>query len=265
MLFYKVIDSCNGPTTLELQENGQLLIRSGRMRAHVPCIDDTGYHAVPTGKSQPAPERFVEMLKAVEPYISDDASRPWAMGAMFDGPSLYATNNVIFVQYWTGLNFKPGINVPGFAVREIIRTGLQPTLLQSDENSLTIHYEDGRWIKTQLYDTAWPMDVVERIFAEAPDDSQPLPEGFVDAVESVTRFVEDKSDPIYFINGTLSTKDHEGIGVSFEVPGLIDGPCFAAPVLKLIADADKVSLSSYPKPCLFYKNLMRGVAVGRMR
>lgn len=266
--FYRAISSCEGPTTIEhKQESNQLLIRSGRMRVHVPCIENVGYNAMPQGESYPSPPGLVEMLNTVAPFIGEDASRPWSLGAMFLGPYLYATNNICIVQLWTGLGM-PAINLPYFAIKELLRARVDPVRMQSDESSLTFHFEDGRWLRTQLFDILWPMELINKIFT-AIEIQTPvsLPQDFAATVDLLYGFMEGKSDPVYFNAGGISSTETGATGAFFEVdPPLPEGPCFSIHHLRLIAhNAHAMDFTAYPDPCVFYGKSMRGVALGRKR
>lgn len=261
LLFFRAIEACTKEPTLKLTDNGRLIVQSGRMRAQVPCIDNESYFIPPAGNRIKAPKGLPALLKTVAPFIGEDASRPWCLGALFDGPFLYATNNVTMVQMWTALDM-PTINVPKFAIDQIIRIGEDPIELQSDGVSLTVYYEDGRWIRTQLFAEPWPLELVNKII-ESPSEQKQVPEGFVDTVEKLTPFTEGKSSAIYFLGnamGTGETKDAVD-SVVFDLDGIPEGVIYNIHQLRIIGPV-ATTIDFKSTPCMFYGENIRGAMAG---
>ena len=261
-LFFKAVQQCTDAASIDLTPAGRLAVRSGSFKAFIPCLEDLVFTQSPQGARFEAPDNFVSCLKRVESFVSEDASRPWSMGVYFEGPVMMATNNVTLVQVWTGTDM-PKVNIPRFAVQEIIRIGAQPEALQSDGNTLTVHYPDGRWLLTSVYDIEWPMGIVTKVFG-TEHDAKPVEEGLFEAVTKLAPFVEGKSSPLYFLDGRVATSLHEDDGASFDVEGLVGGPCFNLKQLVSVGEvADKVDWSLYPGPCIFYGKNLRGIILGR--
>jgi hypothetical protein len=92
----RAINNCRDTVQLSLTPAGRLSVKSGGFKAFVDCVDGETPHVLPTGKFCPLDGvALLAGLKAVQPFIGDDASRPWANGVLLKGPSMFATNNVI--------------------------------------------------------------------------------------------------------------------------------------------------------------------------
>ena len=63
-----------------------------------------------------------------------------------------------------------------------------PSHLQLDDNSVTFHYEGGRWIRTQLYVTQWPdmTKLLEQVSVQTPIDPR-----LYEALDSLQQFSDD--------------------------------------------------------------------------
>jgi hypothetical protein len=261
--FFHAIGACRGDATaLTMTPNGRLTVKSGNFRAYVECIDDVFFHASPAGDRFEAGGDLLPALKALFPLISDDASRPWAMGLLLQGESAFATNNVVLVQYWTGLAM-PTLNVPRFAIQELLRVGKEPIALQTDGNTLTFHFDDGRWFLTNLFTAEWPSEIVTNILS-VEQELIAAPPGFFDAVEELAAFVESDSHALYLLGDRISTSQHEGDGAEIMLDGLPEQAfAFGVKHLRLLGPiVDTINLSAFPDPTKFQGNRLRGAILG---
>lgn len=258
--FVKAIEACKSTINLSRSSNGKLYIKSGSFKAFVQCMEEEYPDIRPEGDLIPIEKPIVEVLRRVAPFIAQDASRPWARGVLFRGKSLYATNNIVLIEYWTGYQFPVEIIIPNAAVQEILRIKEEPESIRVCENSVTFHYKGDRWLKAQLSTGEWP-DVSGILDRKANAD--PLPEGTFEACETLLPFVTD--DKIFLSDGRISTTTQaEALdGASVEVDGIVGPACFnVKQMLALKGVMTKIDLSSYPAPSLFYGDSLRGAFVG---
>ena len=258
--FAKAIQTCQDTIALHMTAGGRLSIKSGRFKALVDCIPDGFPESTPEGEHVLIPDGILKALKALNPFIADDASRPWARGILLRGSSAYATNNVVLMEYWLQAPSPVEINIPRSAVMEILRIGVEPISLQVCETSVTFHYPDKQWLKTQLYSTAWPD--LGKVF-DRPSTQAPIPAGLWDALEDLRPFTN-KLNQVHFFDGKVSTSlESDETGASSEVPGLQARAVFNLDyLLKLKGAAETIDLSAYPKPCMFFGDNVRGAIIG---
>ncbi|HKZ39528.1 MAG TPA: hypothetical protein VJ044_01120, partial [Candidatus Hodarchaeales archaeon] len=213
----KAIRNCNETIALSMTKAGRLNVKSGAFKAFIECIEGETSHVEPEGEHiEINGAVMLAALKSTSPFIADDASRPWANGVLIKGQSLFATNNVILVEYWTGFDFPVVVNLPRQAIKEILRIDEAPDYAQVTETSMTFHYSNKRWIRTQLLSTEWPdlSKVLER-----ESKQEPVPEGLFQGLENIAPFV-DKMGRVIFHEGTVRTTLVEGEGASCDVDGL---------------------------------------------
>lgn len=256
----QAISNCNDTVTLSMTPAGKLRIQSGSFRAFVDCVHEDTPHALPEGNDlQIDGESLLGALKAVSPFIGDDASRPWSTGVLLRGGSAFATNNVCLVEYWIGSKFPKVINIPRAAVREILRINEAPTHAQHTENSLTLHYKDGRWVRTQLYSAEWPD--LSRVLDRA-NNPESIDERIFEGLDTIRQFA-DKLGRVFFKDQALCTSESASEGAVYEVPGFLHEGVYAIEMLRLLNGvAEKIDFTSYPEPCIFYGNRIRGAIVG---
>ncbi len=258
----RAISQCDQTVTLNMETNGKLHIVSGRFSAYIDCIDGETQHVEPSGEVV----NFdgVALLKAIEtlmPFVGDDASRPWTNGILFRDHSAFATNNVCLVEYWLGVRSPVVINIPRAALKEMLRIGEPPTYAQMDQNSLTLHYSDGRWIRSQLLVVNWP-DM--RNILDKECKPQPLDRTLFEAIEKIESFT-DAAGRVYLQNGYARTHhENDGrVGASYAVENLTIEGLYQVKMLSLLNGvATHGDFSRYPEPALFFGNNLRGAIIG---
>ena len=254
------IDRCQEATSLAMTQNGRLRISSGSFRAFIDCIDEPALSIEPEGREIPVDGKvLIDGFKKLLAFIGKDASRPWVNGILLRGQSAFATNNVCLVEYWLGIDLPFVVNIPKAAIMELIRVGDHPERVQLTEGSITFHYSDGRWIRTQLFETNWP-DLTKIL--NRPSQQVKTPEGLFAALDDLRPFI-DRSGTIYIEGDQISTSQEEELGASYRVEGLVGKGIYRLEMLRLLEGAAQtIDFNLYPEPLLFYGDRLRGAIVG---
>lgn len=258
--FIKAVNSAQEEVALSLTKNGRLSLKSGKFRALIDCLQgDESRFIIPEGQVVDLGENFLDCIKTLSRFQGVDASRPWSSGIMLRSGSALATNNICLVEYWHGTTLPFPVNIPRPAIAELIRIGENPTKVQATRNSITFHFSGNRWIRTQLLVTEWP-EQIDRIL-DAEGSPQVLPEGLFEALETLKPFTDDASR-VFFTPQGIATSHEPEIATTVDVEGLPQG-CYHHAMLTLLDGvADKIDFTTYPKPCKFQGNKLRGVIVG---
>ena len=255
----KAIQSCKEAIQLHVTPSGKLAIKSGKFKVYVDCIQKAYPDVAPEGQFIEVKGGILQALKKLAPFISDDASKPWSRGVLFRDNSAFSTNNVVLAEYWLGYKFPMEINIPRTAVNELIRINEEPIGLQFAENSISFHFSNNRWMRTQVLSTGWPD--LNRILNN-PSEPADWPDGFFTALNDIAPFVDDVGKVI-FLPGKIATSREEGVGATFEVEGLENVGIYNIKYLQSLKDiATKIDLSGYPGPSLFFGENIRGAIIG---
>lgn len=254
------VSHCDETIVMSMTDAGRLRLVAGNYKAFVKCVTEETPHVLPEGETVTLPgEQMLNALKVIEPFIGEDASRPWSNGVLLRGQSAFATNNVCLIEVWLGAEFPRTVNVPHAAVKEILRIGEVPTHAQLAQNSITFHYSDKRWIRSQLFNTEWPD--LQRIL-EVESNPQPIDERLFLGLEKIRKRA-DAMSRVFIKGGVLSTVEDDGEGAQYTVPGLQCEGAYAIPMLELLKGvATRIDFTTYPKPCLFYGQSLRGAIIG---
>lgn len=259
----RAIANCKDTVQLSLTPAGRLSIRSGVFRALIDCVEGDTPHATPEGERvEMDGAALLKALTTIALFIGDDAARPWSNGVLLKGQSAFATNNVSLVEYWIGTAFPHVVNIPRAAVKEMIRIAEPPTHAQLATNSVTFHYSNNRWIRTQLYSSEWPD--LERVLNN-PSNQQPIDSRIFEGLATIKPFV-DKIGSVHFIGGAISTHAEGAEGATYDIPNITcDGLYQIEMLQRLEGVAKSIDWTSYPKPCMFMGDNLRGAVIGMKR
>lgn len=257
----KAIGHCDETVSLSITPTGRLSVRSGTFKALIDCVQEETPHVLPEGDLvEINGEDLLNALKVIYPFVGDDASRPWTNGVLLSGQSAFATNNVTLIEYWVGTSFPKTCNIPRACIKEMIRIGEPPISAQIAENSITFHYAENRWIRTQLFSTEWPD--INKILSIEAQRMGPMDNRIFEGLLKLKPFV-DKTGRIFMKGGYLSTAQNGEEGAEYFVPDMQDEGIFNIEMLQILEGvAGSIDFSLYPKPCPFMGNRLRGAIVG---
>lgn len=257
----KAISNCNEVIQITLTPTGKLSLKSGKFKAMINCLPGDTPHVMPEGEEiELDGKSLISAMKTIIPFVGDDASRPWSNGILFANDSAYATNNVVMIEYWTGVTVSRPINIPRAAIKELIRIGEAPTHAQLGATSMTFHYEGGKWLRTQLLETDWPD--FKRILDKEGVAQEKMNYAIFDGLKVVKPFV-DKFGRVIFSQGKLSTHDEDSEGASYELEDFPFEGVYNIEMLNLLDGvAHTIDFAAYPAPCIFYGDRLRGAIIG---
>lgn len=257
----RAIDNCADPVVLSLNDKGRLLVKSGKFKTFVDTTDPTAFPPYePLGNRVKLAGPILPALRYLEPFIAEDASRQWACGILFYGKSAFATNNIVLIEFYLGADFPCRVNIPGMAIRELLRIGIEPTAIQMAENRVTFHFEEGRWLTTNLYETQWPdtEPLLSKISVQSIFTGD-----FFTTLERLSPFCDDLGR-VYFHKDRLSTSAEPDLsGTTFDLPGIPALGCYnIRQLIRLNGIAETIDFTCYPQPSIFYGGDARGLIVG---
>lgn len=259
--FIKAIQTCTDTVHLSMTPAGRLTVKSAKFKAHINCVDETFPDVEPSGDLIQLSGNLLPALKALEPMIAEDASRPWARGILLRDQFAHATNNVVICQYWLGYAFPFDMVLPHDAVNEMIRINQEPVSMQMAENAVTFHYQGDRWLRAQTVEPQWPD--IARVLDKPSSPKDIYPE-FFDDLETLRPFVDDLNR-CFFTNGFLATHVDEGLGARVEhgCETIQNDLVFNINMLRMLSKV-ATQFDFSVSPALFFGDNLRG-AIARMR
>lgn len=260
------LSKCGQNLSITQLDINRISIKSDKFKAIVPCIDPSTYEL-----SRPDPpqcaitDEFKKALEVVSVLTSEDGQAIHLTSILMHGQSVISSNGVMIFEYWHGLDLPSNIAVPKSLATVLVKSTRKLAQLGYSSTSVTFWFDDGSWIKSQLYAEQWP-DRVHTIL-DQPCNAWPMVGGFYDAVTACQPFSPDGL--LHFRAGVLASHASGDVGASYEVPGLPGGVVIAAKQLLLIkglvTTVDFLAEGANgSKMTVFYGDKCRGVIAGRV-
>jgi hypothetical protein len=227
LLLIEALSKCEESYSLTQLANGRLSIRSGKFKAEVPCLD-------PALMQEASPDPFIvgidnkfrDAVEAVGVLASENAQHVLTASVLMNGASVISTNRVMIMEHWHGLDLPPNIPLPKEFVKALVSVKKNLTGFGFSNCSATFYFEDGCWLRTQLYAEAWPD--VSRIL-ELKANLWTIDANFFKALSAVAPFSENGQ---VYSDTNLLMSHAENNGASYEVAGLPKG--FVYPIKQLL-------------------------------
>lgn len=199
-----------------------LHLHAGKFKAIVPCLDfSTWPNVMPDAPIAPIDDTIKQALASVGVLATEGGQTVIEASVLLRDKTCIGTNRHVIMEYYHGHSLPP-VAVPKIAANYICKVSLPLVSIGFGVNysSATFHYANGSWIKTQLYNEAWPD--MDRIFAAGEHYSAPLmdvPPDFWEGIEALSQFTKD-AEAIFFNHNQLASHSTNGVGATYDVPGL---------------------------------------------
>jgi DNA polymerase III sliding clamp (beta) subunit (PCNA family) len=255
----QAISKCVDTISLSITATGRLAIKSGNFKAYIDCIENTDSHLEPEGERvEINGTELLKGFKAVQAFIGNDASRAWTNGVLLKGQSLFATNNVCLVEYWLGDSFPIVVNIPRSAIAEIIRINEAPKYCQIAKDSISFHYGEGKWIRSQLYESEWP-DLAPIL--NCASNPIAIPNELFIGLDNIKPFCNDYAQ-VFLSSKGVSTSLEDNEGATFEIDWPHRDSIYSVNMLKLLDGIATTADFERDGAAMFFGERLRGAIIG---
>lgn len=247
--FLRAMDACDGHPSFRFTDANKLVIERKPFRAYLPHQSVESFP-----KAEPTPgERYwskkashpalLPTLRALRPFMSDDAERAWASTVLFhrESNTAFATNSAMIAMLTKAAPFHADVQLPIFCVDELLRIGREPLDYAVDSSSITFFWGD-QWLKSQLIVAEWPVKTAQEWLAMKAK-MLPIPKDLAKLVESIVPFCEDPKFPvIHFSERGITTAPGETQG-QIEGVNIGSGAFRADNLAFMLACSDKIAIA----------------------
>lgn len=250
---------CGEALSVAQLDTGRLSVKSGGFRAFVPCASfDVMTEVRPDPPIAVIDDRLKLAFEAVAGLASDNAQHVVTASILLRSGSAVATDRSLAIEYWHGIDLPPGLVLPKAAVAAVCKIGKPLAKFGFSNTTVTFWFEDGSWLRTQLYSEPWPD--IDRVL-NVPSKPWPVPPDLAKALEAVAPFSEDGI--VRFDTNILRSHDADGMGASYEVTGLPKGPKFNAKRLKIaLQHTTNIDFGASNGIAYFFGDNVRGALTG---
>lgn len=237
-----------------------LAVASGVFLALVPCV---GFDEVPIPAPDPQcaviDDRIKTALAAVAGLATEGAPNATYAAVLLQANSAVATNGAALLEYWHGIDLPPGMMIPKVAAAAIAKASKTLTGFGYSGASATFYFEDGSFIKTQLYGERYPN--YQTVFEVEGVNPWPIPEDFYKGVRAIESF--SPNGHVFFEDGAVLSKMHKEEASTYRIEGLPERMGFSVKLLLAVEHAFKSAhFDAATNKAVFFGENMRGVLMG---
>lgn len=261
-LLMEALEQAPGPVNITLLDAERLSVRSGDFQAIVPCIDPTTLPTVsPDGAMSLCDNRLKEALDVVGTLVVEGAEKIINASVQMRTNSVVASNGNVILEAWHGINMPPLNIVPKTFITALGKNKKAITRFGFCDFSFTIWYDDGSWLKTQVYPNTTTLPDLDS-FLNVPTNQVPVPKALFEVAKRLEPFSQDGM--IYFTQdgarvGTANTfaidqVKNMPVGLSFSIKSLLS----IAPYAKTI------HFNAIDGATLFFGETVRGAITNKI-
>lgn len=241
-----------GPNTLS--------VTSGVFKGLVPCV---GFDEVPIPAPDPQcatiDDRIKAAFAAVAGLAQEGAPNATYAAVLLQAGSAVATNGAAMLEYWHGIDLPPGMMLPKASAVAIAKAGPALTGFGFSPSSATFYFENGAFIKTQLYGERYPNYAAALECAGM--NPWPIPDEFFKAVRAVESFSQNGN--IFFESGAIASNIARDQASTYKVEGLPERMGFNAKLLLSVEHAFKQAhFDAAANKVVFFGENIRGALMG---
>jgi len=256
---YRLLDAlkrCKSALSVTKLGLGQIAIKSGNFRAEIPCLNPSLLpNTVPDNNAGVISDVIKDGFKHLNPIVSGSGGTTIESSILLQNNSMIATDRHILIEYWHGINLPEGMSVPKVAIQAISTARAKLVGFGYSGRTATFYYDNGAWIRTQLYSEPWP-DVGRVINAGDPAAAIPVPPALFDAVTAVLPF--GASSAVRLSSAGLTASSPDSGDATYEMSGLPELHISGKYLLAIKDIATKIDLTGNGNVTYFYGDNVRG-------
>lgn len=256
------LNKCKTKLAITQLNESVIRINSERFQVSIDCLP---FEQVATSWPDPKianiSNSVKEALETIAWLATENSQHAFCAGVLLQANSAIATNRHVICEFWHGNDLPPELLIPKQSIvalskikKNINGFGYTPG------NSATFWFEDGSYLKTQLFNDKFPQcaHILDKVKTANKIN---VPENFYEAVETVSTFSKDKF--VHFKHDKLCSNDEVDLGANFELFGFPENVRFNSEYLLSVKEHfDNVHMLNESPQIFFSKGMLRGVIIG---
>jgi hypothetical protein len=259
--FIAALSKCSETISLTVDEN-KIVIASDKSRFTVQCAPQGSLPPLyPDSNVQPCNENLKDAFKTAGIFAKEGAARIIEASVLMDEYTLTGTNGYAIIQRKHELDLPPIQVVLPKRFIDLVCKHIFPVvgLGYNPGHSLTVWFEDGSFIKGNVFTEKWP-----NINHAFPNEFNlwPIPVGLFEAVKSCSDFGDDNN--VVFSETSISSYPVKATSATVEFEGLPTGTrIYSGKMIQLVEPYMLHADFSFPDRFYFEGDNVRGVIMGK--
>lgn len=256
-LLRAALESCSTEHQIVQREDG-LFVRSGEFSAYVPVVQALNAAVpVPDAAIAPLHDAFRHSLTVTSVLAKDNARTLLQSCIQLNNGSTIATDGGVILEHWHGISMPPGLLVPKRFAEALGKVKKKLVSFGFSKTSFTVHFEDGAWLRTDLYTDKIP-DMMSKLVN--PSHQAEIRTGFFVNAVTVGQWSEDGS--IYVYEDCIRSHHPDNVRLTayqFPMSGLTQNVSYSLAALSVISKhAQRFDDKVAPGATMFFGDNVRG-------
>lgn len=236
-----------------------LCIASDALKMTIPCVNSQELTiGAPDAPIAEIDHRISDALNVLLALPDPKAGEAKYAAILLQSGSAVASDGRALIEYWHGIDLPPNILIPHAAAKAIVKSKKTLTQFGYSGPSATFWFEDGSFIKTQLYAEQFPE--YQSLFNLQLFPWE-LPSEFFQAVRILHKFAA--KGIVWFEEGRIASDDMPEEASTYVIEGLPEGMKFHTEFLiKLDAGFNQVYFDIEDNNAYFFGENIRGIVRG---
>lgn len=165
----------------------ELSVVGKKLKAHVYGLQKNEYVTLPPNMPIYAVDndKFRKQLAKIVNIAKDGSEHVVTSSILLNGPTATATNRNLIAQVLTGTQADIPLIIPKRTITTLLKTAIPIVSIGYDETSVTFWFENGAFMRSQLYKEGWNIEQAESLLPTNFDDHTSLPREFFEAAETI--------------------------------------------------------------------------------
>lgn len=199
--------------SLEFDVPSALRVLGPTFNIQVPCTSkDNLPLLLPDPQEAPITDQVGEALATLAPLVNENGSQASYAAVLLQANTAVATNGSVLIEIWHGCNLPMGMLIPKQAAVAVSKANAVLTGFGFGGSSATFYFDDGSFIKTQLYKEHY----VNYLQTFNGFESLQWEELNQEALKTATLIEPFCNKNVFFSNGIISSEP-EGRGTSYKL------------------------------------------------
>ncbi len=228
-LLVDALSKCTDQIEFKQVDEHKLIIKSGKFKANIQCLPHNVVNCI--GPDEPIAiidNRLKEGFEIVGMPEVNNSQQIYNASILLNGQSIVGTDGKVIIEYWHGIDLPHNLPIPKDIIGPLTKSNKILAKFGFSKTSVTFWFDDGSWIKSQLYAEDWPD--IGNILNRTSQQSV-VPPDFFNGLDAIRSFTDAS---VYFCAGEVRSHQDSSIGASYAVEGLPSGPIFNLKQLLII-------------------------------
>lgn len=253
------LETCGKQLSLTLGD-GTIEVKGENVHAVVQCLPAADMHlTVPDPNGWQLDDVIKAAFEACIRYTREGGTKVHESAILLGANTCIGTNGSALIEYWHGVNL-PDMILPRAFCHAVMKTKAKLVGFGwGDGRSVTFWFEDGSWIKSQLYAEGFPMNA--RTIMDVQATLSPVAPDFVKAIEAVVAFSDDGTVTLE-AGQIIGGSDSGPAGAAYDVKDMkVAGKrrYNASFILKVADLIQTIDIDTDPARLIWYGDKVRGI------